>query len=75
MLSVQEIYETVRSWPVAEQVKFAALILNDVSQSDALTSEAVRGSSSGHEITSEEIQDALGRVYARYSGTLKRLAE
>jgi hypothetical protein len=74
MLSTQEIYETVRSWPVAEQVKFAALILNDVSHSDALTSEGILGSSD-HEITSDEIQDALGRVYARYSDTLKRLAE
>lgn len=71
MISSQDIYDTVKSWPVAEQVKFVALILNDVSHSDALTTVET----STDNITGEEIQAALERVYARYSDTLKRLAE
>lgn len=75
MQTAQEIYaSTVRELPLEERLRLAALILNEVTQSDAvngLSNEAPQY----NRISNEEIQSALGRIYARYSDTLKRLAE
>lgn len=75
MQTAQEIYtSTIRELPVEERLRLAALILNEVTQTDAdngTLSEAPQYK----QISSEQIQSALGRIYVRYSDTLKRLAE
>lgn len=75
MMTAQELYtSTVRGMPVAERLRLAALILNEVTQPDADVIATEEPSGTGV-ISDTAFQAALERLNTRYSHALKRLAE
>jgi hypothetical protein len=73
-MSTQEIYEEVMRWPASERIRLAALILNGLVEMPT-DGETAAEQPANDVISGDEIRSSLDRVYARYSDTLKRLAE
>ena len=75
MLTAQEIYtSTVRGLPAAERLRLAALILNDMADSETHTQQTVEMPGGNH-ISESEFKAAVDMLFERYSHTLQRLAE